>query len=72
MSLAYKCDICGKYCDDCYELEADLFDILEDDFHEYGYNKTYYGVRHMCSDCYDNIKRYIHHKILKRLSYEKQ
>lgn len=34
---AYKCDVCGKYCEDCYEIKDDTFDIFLSDFVDRGY-----------------------------------
>lgn len=25
---AYKCDVCGKYCEDCFEIKDDTFDVF--------------------------------------------
>lgn|GEM_PF-6739194 len=33
---AYKCDVCGKYCEDCYEIKDDTFDIFLSDFVDRG------------------------------------
>lgn len=30
MSKAYRCDVCGKFCSDCYEING--FDIYPDDY----------------------------------------
>ena len=35
MSKAYRCDVCGKFCSDCYEITG--FDIYPDDYAERGY-----------------------------------
>lgn len=35
---AYKCDVCGKYCEDCYEIKDDTFDIFLSDFVDRGYH----------------------------------
>lgn len=28
---AYKCDICGCYCDDVYKIDDDIFDVYATD-----------------------------------------
>lgn len=55
---AYKCDVCGKYCDDTYEVTG--FDVYE------GFTKRK-EVREICEDCYIDIKEYIHAKVFKTL-----
>ena len=65
---AYKCDVCGHYCNDVYKIDSDAFDIFPNDKVEYGIkerNRT--EVRDMCECCYKDIKSYIHGKYLKRL-----
>ena len=63
MSRAYKCDVCGKFCSDCYEING--FDIYPGDYAKRGYSnvnkKTV--ISEVCEDCYNDIKNYIHDKI---------
>lgn len=33
---AYKCDVCGKYCGDCFEIKDDTFDVFPSDFVDRG------------------------------------
>lgn len=64
---AYKCDICGCYCDEVYRNNDDTFDVYPGDKITYGLrsrNKT--ELRDMCNKCYDDIKAYIHGKYLNR------
>lgn len=63
MSKAYKCDVCGKFCSDCYQITG--FDIYPGDYVERGYSnvneKTV--ISDICENCYNDIKSYIHNKI---------
>lgn len=64
--VAYKCDICGKYCDDVYEISG--FDIYQDDWMKHGFdNDERREVRQTCKDCYVSVKEYIHAKVFKAL-----
>lgn len=64
---AYKCDICGRYCDDTYKLDSDLFDIYPSDKEEYGIKGKYkIELRDICECCFGKIKGYIHGMYLKR------
>lgn len=66
MSKAYRCDICGKFCSDCYRITG--FDIYPSDYAKRGYldvnEKTV--ISDVCEDCYNDIKTYIHDKIFER------
>lgn len=63
MSKAYKCDVCGKFCSNCYKITG--FDIYPGDYVERGYSnvneKTV--ISDICENCYNDIKSYIHNKI---------
>ena len=63
MSRAYRCDVCGKFCSDCYEING--FDIYPGDYAKRGYpdvnKKTV--ISEVCEDCYNDIKKYIHDKV---------
>lgn len=63
MSKAYRCDVCGKFCSNCYKITG--FDIYPDDYAERGYSyvdkKTV--ISDVCEDCYNDIKNCIHDKI---------
>ena len=63
MSRAYRCDVCGKFCSDCYEING--FDIYPGDYAKRGYpdvnKKTV--INEICDDCYNDIKSYIHDKV---------
>lgn len=70
---AYKCDVCGKYCEDCYEIKDDTFDIFLSDFVDRGqYDKKKVEVRDLCSECYVDIKNYIHNKVFNRFKKEEE
>lgn len=66
MSRAYRCDVYGKFCSDCYKITG--FDIYLDDYAKRGYpdvdKKT--AISDLCEDCYNDIKSYIHDKIFER------
>lgn len=66
MSKAYKCDVCGKFCSNCYKITG--FDIYPGNYAERGYSnvneKTV--ISDICEDCYNNIKNYIHDKVFER------
>ena len=66
MSKAYKCDVSGKFCSNCHEING--FDIYPGDYAERGYSdvneKTV--ISDLCEDCYNDIKSYIHDKIFER------
>lgn len=68
MSDAYKCDVCGKFCSDCYRLNSNLFTIYPSDFTERGYKKSDKEIKinDMCEDCYMSIRKYIHNKAFKK------
>lgn len=63
MSKAYKCDVCGKFCSNCYKITG--FYIYPGDYAERGYSnvneKTV--ISDVCENCYNDIKSYIHNKI---------
>ena len=63
MSKAYKCDVCGKFCNDCYEIRG--FDIYPDDFVERGYSDIgkRIQINELCESCHNDIRKYIHDKI---------
>lgn len=68
---AYKCDICGCYCDDVYTIDDDIFDVYATDKAKYGIksrNKT--EIKDICKCCYIDIKGYIHSKYLQNLRRE--
>ena len=68
---AYKCDICGCYCDDVYKIDDDIFDVYATDKAKYGIksrNKT--EIKDICKCCYIDIKGYIHSKYLQNLERE--
>lgn len=65
---AYKCDICGCYCDDVYTIDNGVFDVYLTDKARYGIkagNKT--EIKDICKCCYIDIKGYIHSKYLQNL-----
>lgn len=69
---AYKCDICGYYCNNVYKIDSDTFDIFPSDKKLYGIKgdgKT--EIRDMCECCYKDIRSYIHSKCLKRFQESK-
>ena len=63
MSKAYRCDVCGKFCSDCYEIRG--FDIYPDDFVERGYSDIGKRIQiiELCESCHNDIRKYIHDKI---------
>ena len=70
MAKAYKCDICGKFCDDCYNING--FDVYPSDFEERGYLdiNTKIEIRDLCKSCYNDIEKYIHDKIFEQADKE--
>jgi len=66
MGKAYRCDICGKFCSDCYQITG--FDIYPSDYAKRGYpdvnEKTV--ISDVCENCYNDIKTYIHDKVFER------
>ena len=62
MSKAYKCDVCGKFCSDCYEITG--FDIYPYDYAKRGYPNVDKEtvVSEVCEECDNDIKNYIHNK----------
>lgn len=70
---AYKCDVCGKYCEDRYIIYGTTFDIFPSDFTDRGYrNKKKIEVHDLCPKCYIDIRNYIHDKVFNRLLKEKK
>lgn len=66
--IAYKCDVCGCYCDDVYRMETDTFDVFPGDKMNYGIkDDRRTEIRDMCKCCYETIKGCIHGMYLKRL-----
>lgn len=61
---AYKCDICGKYCDSVYENNSKMFDIYRYEARKYGLEDKDVRFQHICEYCYKDIKRYIHNMYL--------
>lgn len=68
----YKCDICGKCCEDCYELNSDTFDVFKVDFVDRGCynNERKMKINDLCPECFEDIKKYIHDKVFQRLNKE--
>lgn len=65
---AYKCDICGKYCNTTYNLKNDLFDLHPYDFIKRGYRKyRMVLINDLCPECFKNIKEYVHDMYFKNL-----
>lgn len=62
---AFKCDICGKYCDEVYRNNDDTFDIFPNNSNNLGLGNKHIELRDMCHCCYEDIQRYIHNKYLK-------
>lgn len=60
MSKAYRCDVCGKFCSNCYEITG--FDIYPGDYGYPNVNKKTV-INEICDDCYNDIKSYIHDKV---------
>ena len=52
---AYKCDMCGKYCDDAFALSG----ICKPDFSYYDFNKSEREF-HFCDTCFLNVMQYIY------------
>lgn len=61
---AYKCDVCGKYFDDVYSNDGNTFDIFPGDANELGIGNKHIHIRDMCTDCYKDIRTFIHNKYL--------
>lgn len=65
---AYKCDVCGYYCNDVYKINSDVFDIFPSDKARYGVNEdSGTEIRDMCECCYRDIRDFIHNKHFNRL-----
>lgn len=61
---AYKCDVCGKYCDDVFSNSNDIFDIFHNNARELGLREEHINIREMCKDCFEDIQKYIFNKYL--------
>lgn len=54
MAKAYRCDLCGKYADDCYKVggidlyPSDLIKVVID-------KSTKHEVSEICKQCYEKI-----------------
>ncbi len=66
MSKAYKCDVCGKFCNDCYSV-GDAFSIYPHDYAGRGYPDVQHKtqIKDMCEECYEDIRKYIHDRFFK-------
>ncbi len=55
MARAYKCDLCGKFVDDCYGVSG--IDICPSELRKIGIDKDKrYEVKELCEGCYDSIR----------------
>ena len=65
---AYKCDICGKYCDYVHSLYG-TFNIYPNDYVKRGYKKIkkLMPINHLCSECYHDLERYIKDKYFEHM-----
>lgn len=61
---AYKCDVCGKFCDAVFNISDDTFDIFPYDAMELGIEEKHITIRDMCTNCYCDIKSFIHSKYM--------
>lgn len=55
MAKAYKCDLCGKFIDDCYGVGG--LDIYPRELRKIGIDKdSKYEVKEVCKDCHEKIR----------------
>ncbi len=55
MAKAYKCDLCGKFVDDCYRVSG--INIYPSELRKMGIDKDErYEAKELCEDCYDSIR----------------
>ncbi len=54
---AYKCDICGKYCEDCHNVYGNiLIQTKKNNF------KKMKNVNELCDNCFEDLKKYVQNK----------
>lgn len=52
---AYRCDLCNKFTDDCYEVKG--IDIYPSELRKMGIEKERkYEVKEVCEDCHNKLK----------------
>lgn len=55
MAKAYKCDLCGKFIDDCYGVSG--LDIYPQKLREIGIDKDKkHEVKELCNECHEAIR----------------
>lgn len=53
----YKCDICGKYCEDCHNVYGNiLIQTKKNNF------KKMKNVNELCDNCFEDLKKYVQNK----------
>lgn len=54
---AYKCDVCGKYCEDCHNVYGSiLIQAKKND------SKKMKNVNELCDNCFEDLKKYVQDK----------
>lgn len=61
---AYKCDICGEYCESVYANTNDLFDIFPNTANKLGIGKNKIEIRDICFACHKTIQIHINNMYL--------
>lgn len=55
MAKAYKCDLCGKFVDDCYGVSG--LDIYPNGLRKMGIDRDKkHEVKELCKECHDLIR----------------
>ena len=56
---AYRCDICGKYCDDVYENAENTLCIFPSAAMAYGIGEKKIEIHDMCEECFVGLQKFI-------------
>lgn len=54
---AYKCDICGKYCEDCHNVYGNI--SIQTNKNN---PKKIKNVNELCDNCFEDLKKYVQNK----------
>lgn len=58
---AYKCDICGKYCDHSHKIYSNIMVQTK----KKSLNKKKKSINELCDSCFEDLQRYIQDKCFK-------
>ena len=58
----YKCDICGKYCEDCHNVYGNIAIQTEKNNFKKMKNAKMKNINELCDSCFEDLQRYVQDK----------